>query len=78
MTIASDWGTGYCADVQVENPTAAEVTWEVVLAFDGTINSIWNAEVTDLGGGDYSFVGVSWNATLAPAGTAAFGLCAQR
>lgn len=73
-----DWGTGYCANVDVSNGGTEAVVWEVVLPFDGAVINVWNAVMTDLGGGQYSFVGVEWNTSLPAGGTVGFGLCANR
>ena len=73
-----DWGTGYCADIIVTNGTSAAVDWEVVLGFDGTIDNVWNAVITDLGGAQYSFVGDTWNANLEAGASTSFGLCGYR
>jgi len=77
MTL-DDWGTGYCANVDVTNDGTEPVLWEVVLPFDGTVSNVWNATMTDLGGGQYGFVGVEWNASVAGGATVGFGLCANR
>ncbi len=68
------WETGFCADATVRNESAETVTWEVSATLPGEITSIWNAE-TWLDGELSIFVGVEWNATLAPGETASFGFC---
>lgn len=77
LTVASDWGAGYCADGAVTNGSTEPVTWEVRATPDGTINNIWDAVVVD-DGGDWVFGGASHNAELAPGATATFGFCAER
>lgn len=74
----NDWGTGYCADVTVLNGGDEALAWEVVLPFEGTIDNVWNAAMTLLGGGQYAFVGLEWNAEVPGGGSVAFGLCAAR
>ncbi len=73
-----DWGTGYCAYVEVTNGGSEAVTWEVVLTLDGTIDNFWNATMTDLGGSQYSFAGLEWNSSLAAGATLEFGVCGAR
>lgn len=70
----NSWETGFCADATVNNEGAETVTWEVSATLPGEITSIWNAE-TWLDGELSIFVGVEWNATLAPGETASFGFC---
>lgn len=74
----NDWGTGYCVDVTVHNLNDMDVVWEVVLTFEGTIDNVWNAVMTDLGGSQYAFSGDSWNVSLLAGETTEFGLCAYR
>jgi len=76
-TYSTDWGTGYCVDAVVTNTSSADWTWTFRQSQDGTISSLWNAEVTE-DGSDWLFTGVWGTATLAPGEQASFGLCANR
>ncbi|MCC8993814.1 MAG: cellulose binding domain-containing protein [Candidatus Contendobacter sp.] len=77
MSLRSDWGSGYCADVAVSNPTAQPVEWQVNLTVDGRIDNLWNAVYTQTGT-TLTARGLDWN-RLAPAnGKVQFGFCAQR
>jgi rhamnogalacturonan endolyase len=78
LVVQTDWGTGYCADVVVENLTSADLTWQIEVEVQGTISSLWNAVDTPLTGDWVQFSGVSWNATIPPAQTTSFGFCADR
>jgi endoglucanase len=73
----NDWGSGYCADVQVKNGSTTTQTWRVVVQIEGSIYTLWNA-VWQQSGSSLTASGVSWNATLAPGATAQFGYCANR
>jgi cellulase/cellobiase CelA1 len=73
---ASRWQTGYCANAQVVNDTAADLRWVVAHPVEGRINNLWNAE-RSADGGRVVFRGVAWNATLAPGQRADFGWCAD-
>ena len=74
----SNWGAGYCNSVTVTNISADNLSWEITIEVPGTINSLWNAQGTATGNGDdMTFVGVEWNADLAPGNSAEFGFCAN-
>lgn len=74
---SNDWGSGYCANVNVTNGSSSTQTWRVQFTIEGTIYTLWNA-VWQQSGSSLTASGVSWNATLPPGGTAQFGYCANR
>lgn len=76
-TYSTDWTTGYCVDAVVTNTSSADWTWTFRQAQDGTISSLWNAEVAE-DGSDWLFTGKWGTETLAPGEQASFGLCADR
>jgi Protein of unknown function (DUF1592)/Protein of unknown function (DUF1588)/Protein of unknown function (DUF1595)/Protein of unknown function (DUF1587)/Protein of unknown function (DUF1585)/Cellulose binding domain len=73
---SSTWATGGCKRVVVTNNGGSNVNWEITLSTMGTLNSIYNAVATPASGGT-KFVGVDFNRSLAPGGTAEFGFCFQ-
>ena len=77
----SQWGSGYCVDVFVTNVGDTATTWEFDLEVDGAIETLWNAESTELASDANGVVirvtGLWWNAELAPGATAQFGFCAR-
>lgn len=77
QNIVSDWGAGYCADVEVRNPLVSTLRWMLELPLQGRITQSWNATITDLGE-SARFVGVDWNAQLAAHSSTHFGFCALR
>lgn len=77
FTIDSDWGSGYCASVEVQNPNTNTIGWEVVLPADGTINNMWNAVKID-DGNQWRFRGESWNMSILAGQSTSFGFCANR
>ena len=77
QTMNSDWGSGYCQQVQVINTGNATSNWAITVPVGGTINNLWNATWSQTDG-NLSASGVSWNQTLAPGATAEFGFCATR
>lgn len=74
----SDWGAGYCADVEVRNAGAAALRWSVELPMDGRITQSWNTAVASLSGDRARFSGVDWNGRLDAGGKTSFGFCALR
>ncbi len=78
LTKTSDWGAGYCMQVDVRNNTIQPVLWRTVVPRDGMIYTVWNAEISVLDGTQLSVQGIDWNATLSPGSTADFGYCANR
>jgi endoglucanase len=77
LTVRSDWGSGYCADVQVSNPSASSLVWQVSLTVNDTINTLWDAVYTQQGH-QAIIMGASWNKILAPRQSTVFGFCATR
>ncbi|MBN1429880.1 MAG: cellulose binding domain-containing protein [Anaerolineae bacterium] len=86
VTKFTDWGSGYCANVQVTNNTAGPVDWNVEFSLaplgGGTIYTFWNAVYTQ-NGNNISNVHANpaypWNKTLKPGeSTHSVGFCANR
>ncbi|MGZ8218613.1 cellulase family glycosylhydrolase [Methylomagnum sp.] len=77
VTVSSDWGTGYCAEVAVANTLAGPVKWRTAFTAQGGINNLWNAAHTQTGD-QVAATGLGWNGTLAPGASAQFGFCADR
>ena len=77
LVVSSDWGTGWCADATVTNIGPGAALWTSRVPVDGTIDTIWSAEVvTD--GSDWVFNGEPWNRSLEPGESTSFGFCAER
>jgi hypothetical protein len=77
VTVDSQWDGGACSTAVVTNGGAQKVSWQVELDVGGKLSDVWNATATAKGS-KTSFVGVSWNASLAPGGSASFGFCVQK
>lgn len=77
LTVRSDWGSGYCADVQVSNPHPFALAWQVSLPINDTIHTLWDAVYTQQGQ-EAIISGATWNKLLAPGQATVFGFCAQR
>ena len=77
VTVSSEWGTGYCAEVSVSNTTAKQVIWKTNFVIQGTVNNLWNAAHVQ-SDDRIDATGLSWNRTVSPGGTVQFGFCAER
>jgi len=77
LTVRSDWGSGYCADVQVSNPHPFSLVWQVSLPIHDTIHTLWDAVYTQQGH-EAVISGATWNKLLAPGQATVFGFCARR
>ena len=77
VSVTSDWGSGYCANIDITNNGASNSEWTVTVPIEGNVSSLWNA--TWVQEGELLTVeGVSWNRTLAPGGSVQVGYCAVR
>lgn len=77
--VDTQWATGECRTVTVANPGATKVTWKVSIDVAGTLSDVWNATASaGPAPGQQSFVGVEWNAVVAPSGAASFGFCVAK
>lgn len=75
--VDQDWGSGRTANLILHNDEATTFTdWQLEFDFSGEIQSLWNAEVENLGGGRYRVTPPSWNPTLDVGETLAIGLVA--
>lgn len=74
LDIANAWNTGFQAKVALQN-TGNEPWegWTLQFTFAGDITSIWNAEIVSRVGDVYTIRNPSWNTTIAPNSSAAFG-----
>ncbi|GAA5073349.1 glycoside hydrolase family 9 protein [Thermocatellispora tengchongensis] len=77
--VANSWGGGFQAEVTVKNEGASPITgWTVTWTWPGgqSISQVWNGTHTQTGA-NVGVRNVSWNGSLAPGGTASFGLIAS-
>jgi endoglucanase len=78
LAIQSDWGSGYCADVQIQNQSAQAIDWLVQINIEGVAENVWNA-IAQQQGSVLSLEGVDWNNLVAPgAQVQSVGFCASR
>jgi endoglucanase len=79
LAIASEWETGYCADVHVRNGGGQTVSgWSATIdARSSTLTQAWNVQV-DRQGSTYTMRPVGWNQEIAAGGEIDFGFCADK
>ena len=79
QTENSDWGSGFCKNVQVKNNTANDIDWEVSFDVDGVIYNHWNANLTQNSSTlKATASGVDWNNIVKANSQVEFGYCANR
>jgi len=72
----SRWETGYCVNALVSNHGDVALAWEVRSTIEGSINNAWETSWYE-DGGAIVFSGMSWNETVQPGSSVAFGFCAD-
>ena len=79
MTITSDWGSGFCADVKIRNGLPESTSkWQVILDMKSTrITSTWNSSLQNGATGIVTAKPVSYNTQIPPNGEVSFGFCAS-
>ena len=79
--VQADWGSGYCAHVEVTNSASVPTTtWSVSLTLDGsTITETWNGVFSGSAGNVSVAPAFEWNRIIAPGQTNdSVGFCASR
>jgi hypothetical protein len=76
LRLASDWGSGYCADIVVTNGSSATVSsWSVRVTLNqSTASAPWNGTASG-SSGTITVNPLDWNRSLAPRATATVGFC---
>jgi hypothetical protein len=77
LTVDSDWKSGYCAHVDVRNTGGTAQIWQVSLAIEGQVTSLWNG-VYSQAGTLLTVKGAAWNKSVPAGGSTQFGFCAKR
>lgn len=63
--VEEDWGSGRTASLILTNDEATAFTdWQLEFEYTGEIQSLWNAEVQNLGNGRYRITPPNWDNTL--------------
>jgi cellulase/cellobiase CelA1 len=81
VLVHDDWGTGYCAHLDITNNGAVPTTdWTVVIdSFDSNVNQYWNTPAISGTGTHTVKWTYDWNRVIAPGSTySQTGFCALR
>jgi cellulase/cellobiase CelA1 len=81
LPIASDWGTGFCADLKIGNPNSAPTTnWSAAFNLNGaTITQIWNLSSSASSGQITVTPQAAWSRVIPALGVSnSLGFCANR
>jgi len=78
LTLNSDWGAGYCANVTVKNESAVPTSgWTVTIETNASsVNNLWNGTYTT-SGSTVTVRNMSYNGNMTPGATQSFGFCAN-
>lgn len=77
-SVTNDWGSGYQAQIQLNNPQATSISnWQAQFDLARNITSIWNATIVSHTGNHYVVQGAAWDRTLAANSSVAFGFVAS-
>lgn len=82
VLITSDWGAGYCANVNITTTSETPIVWNVDIALDspplnGVPYNVWNA-TWSFDNQIFTVSGAGWNDTVTSSSPAQFGYCANR
>jgi hypothetical protein len=77
-SVSVDWGTGFCKDIALHNPSSTRVEWNIDFDAGGEVSNLWDASHTQ----DDNLVlhanGLDYNKIVEPGATVTFGYCANR
>ncbi|MCR9286125.1 MAG: glycoside hydrolase family 9 protein [Bacteroidetes bacterium] len=78
FTVNNDWGSGYCADIEiVNNGSSAINSWTFDFDLNASINNLWSATWSNSGSNNYTTNNLSWNANISAGGSIIIGYCAD-
>lgn len=78
MTVLSDWGSGFQAQITLQNngPSAID-NWTLSFDLDRNITSLWDSDLASHVGSHYVLKAKPWNTRLEPGATLIFGFIAS-
>ena len=78
MSVTNDWGSGFQAQVQLNNTQATSVAkWTLEFDYARNITSIWDAQIISHTGNHYVIQGAAWDQDLPAQGNVTFGFVAD-
>lgn len=76
-TVQNDWGSGFQAQVALNNSNATSVAnWQLQFDLAASISSIWSARIKSHVGNHYVVSGLSWDTAIPASSSLAFGFVA--
>lgn len=76
--ITESWGSAHTAELVLNNDEGVSYSnWQLEFDYEGTITSIWNGEVQNLGGNRYRVTPPNWDQTLDAGESLAIGFSAS-
>ena len=77
-TLQSNWGSGYQAQISLNNTDSSTVpNWKLEFDLSSSITSIWNAQVTQHSGNHYVITGLAWDSSIGGNAALDFGFVAS-
>jgi len=78
FAVTNDWGSGYQAQITLNNQQSTSVTnWKLEFDMPSNITSLWDGQISSHTGNHYVIVGANWNKDLAAGGSLSFGFVAS-
>ncbi|HTU23746.1 MAG TPA: cellulose binding domain-containing protein, partial [Pirellulales bacterium] len=77
-SVTNDWGSGYQAQIQINNQQSPSVqNWQLSFNMASNLTSIWDASIVSHVGTQYVIDGDSWDNSIAAGSSLAFGFVAS-
>jgi hypothetical protein len=76
ITSASDWGAGYCRNIDILNSGSSTISWAISFDLNAPMASAWNGKFLQ-SGTRYSVTPKSWNQSINPGAKISLGFCAN-
>jgi len=74
FSVTNDWGAGFQAAMTIQNTGTSTInSWSLQFSFPPSITQIWNAQISNHTGNEYTLTNLSYNAAIAPGATVSFG-----
>ncbi|HEX4129841.1 MAG TPA: cellulose binding domain-containing protein [Pirellulales bacterium] len=77
LSVTNDWGSGFQAQLQINNQQASAVNgWQIAFDYAPSITSIWDAQIVSHVGTHYVIKGASYDSNLGANSSVTFGFVA--
>src|SRR5262249_19549751 len=73
FTVASDWGSGFVGQIELENTGSAAISsWQIEFDLGGQLVSLWNGQPS-VAATHYAVRDLGWNGAIQPGASTVFG-----